>query len=117
MATSTKKPATKRQAAKADDGVQKKPLTVAQAAEQWAAATGEIERQKALIGEAAPVLVKHFEKTGRRTYKDLIAYVQAPARTILDQPKVKEFLGARLPEFQKRSTPKPSLSLLEKPEK
>lgn len=93
--------------------VTKSKLTVAAAAEQWEAAKRELERQKALLDEAAPVLLEHFEKTGRKTYKDRVALVQGPARTILDQSKVREFLGARLAEFQKKSLPKPSLSLLE----
>lgn len=94
--------------------VQKSKLSVAEAADQWVAAKREMARQKALIDEAAPVLLKHFEKTGKRTYKDLIALVQGPARTILDQQKVREFLGARLSEFQTQSVPRPSLSLLVK---
>lgn len=93
--------------------VTKKKLTLAQAAEQWLEADREIARLKALKDEAAPVVLAHFEKSGRKTYKDLIALVQAPARTILDQTAVKEFLGPRLGEFQKRVTPKPSLSRLE----
>ena len=92
--------------------VTKSKLTVAEAATQWERAKLEIERQKPLLEEAAPVLLAHFEKTGRSTYKDRIAVTTNPPKLLLDQPKVREFLGARLPEFQKRTEPSKSLSLL-----
>lgn len=92
----------------------KRKLTLAEAADQWEQADREIERLQALRKEAAPVLLEHFEKTGRRTYKERIAVRQGADRTILDQSAVKAFLGARLPEFQTRSTPSPSLTRLQK---
>ncbi|MEA2255572.1 MAG: hypothetical protein QOG35_1617 [Solirubrobacteraceae bacterium] len=94
--------------------VTKKKLSVAQAADQWEAAKRAIEKQKALLEEAAPILKAHLEKTGRKTYKDRIALITTPAKLILDQPKVREFLGKRLGEFQKRTEPSTSLTLLEK---
>lgn len=88
----------------------KKKLSLAEAADQWEAAKREIGRQKPLLEEAAEVLEAHFEKTGRTTYKDRIALTTG-ARTVLDQPGVRAFLGSRLGEFQKRITFK-SLTLL-----
>lgn len=92
--------------------VTKKKLTVTDAAKQWVAAKKAENEAKALLKEAAPVLLAHFEKTGKKTYKDLVGVSQGPPRTILDQDAVKEFLGARLTEFQTTSTPRPSLFLL-----
>jgi hypothetical protein len=90
--------------------LQKRKLTLAEAADQWEAAKREIERQKPLLEEAAAVLLAHFEKTGRRTLKDRIA-LSVSSRLVLEQDKVREFLGARLGEFQKRIQVR-SLSLL-----
>jgi 3-oxoacyl-ACP reductase-like protein len=96
--------------------VTKKPLSLAQAADQWEKAKRTIDRQKPLLEEAAEVLKEHFEKTGKTTYKDRIALVTGAARLVLDQAKVRVYLGKRLPEFQKRTEPSKSLTLLE-PEK
>lgn len=94
--------------------VTKKKLSVAQAADQWERATLEMDRLKPLREEAAAVLKEHLEKTGKKTYKDRIALVTSPAKLILDQAKVREFLGKRLGEFQKRTAPSTSLTLLKK---
>jgi hypothetical protein len=94
--------------------VTKRKLTLADAADQWEQADREIERLQALRKEAAPVLLEHFERTGRHSYKDRIALRQGADRTILDQNAVKEFLGQRLTEFQTRVSPRPSLSRLQK---
>ncbi len=90
----------------------KRKLTLAEAAEQWENAKREIDRLKPLLEEAAPVLFDHFDRTGRATYRDRIALVTRGGSLVLDQPKVREFLGARLGEFQKRTEPSRSLSLL-----
>lgn len=92
--------------------VSKRKLTLTEAAEQWEHAKREIDRLKPLLEEAAPVLLAHFEKTGRSTYRDRIALTVGSARLVLDQAKVREFLGERLKEFQKRTEPSRSLSLL-----
>jgi hypothetical protein len=89
-------------------------LTVAEAADQWENADREIERLQALKKQAAPVLLDYFERTKRTAYKKRIALTRSASRTILDQAKVKAFLGDRLADFQTRSTPKPSLTRLEK---
>jgi hypothetical protein len=94
----------------------KRRLTIAEAAAQWEAAKVEVERQRALIDEAAPVLLAHFERTGRMTYRDRIALVISGGALVLDQPKVREFLGARLHEFQKRTARSHSLRLLSEPD-
>jgi hypothetical protein len=73
-----------------------------------------MDKTKPLLEEAADVLKEHFEKTGRTTYKDRIALVVNPAKTVLDQAKVRVFLGKRLPEFQKETAPSKSLTLLPK---
>jgi hypothetical protein len=89
-------------------------LTVAQAADQWEHADREIERLEAERDAAKPVLLDYFERTGRRSYKDRIALRQGADRTILDQGAVKTFLGDQLARFQKRVTPRPSLTRLHK---
>jgi hypothetical protein len=110
----TPKPRTKRAAPAAAPRVTKRELTLTEAADQWEKADREIERLQALRKEAAPVLLAHFEKTGRRAYKDRIALRQGADRTILDQEKVKEYLGEQLERFQTRVSPKPSLTRLQR---
>jgi hypothetical protein len=68
---------------------------------------------KPQLEEARAVLLEHFEKTGRTTYKGKIALVTGAAKLVLDQAKVREFLGKRLGEFQKRTEPSKSLTLLD----
>ena len=104
-ATATRKPPTPRT-------LQKRKLTLAEAADQWEKAKRETARQKALLDEAAPVLLSHFEKTGRSTYKDRIAREPTGGSLVLDQPKVREFLGKRLVDFQKLTERGWSLKLL-----
>lgn len=90
--------------------VTKKKLTVTEAADQWERCKREADLLKPQLEEAAAVLLEHFERTGRSTYKDRIVLTRG-SRTVLDQAKVREFLGRRLHEFQKLITTK-SLSLL-----
>lgn len=92
--------------------VTKSKLTLAEAADQWERSKREIDRLKPLLEEAAPVLLEHFERTGRSTYRDRIAVSTRGGSLVLDQARVREFLGKRLPEFQKRTEPSKSLSLL-----
>lgn len=94
------------------DRVQKRKLTLSEAADQWEQAKREIDRLKPLLEEAAPVLLAHFEKTGRSTYRDRIALTLGASKLVLDQAKVREFLGEKLSQFQKRTEPSRSLSLL-----
>lgn len=94
------------------DRVSKRKLTLTEAAEQWENSKREIDRLKPLLEEAAPVLLEHFERTGKATYRDRIAVVTRGGGLILNQPKVREFLGTRLPEFQKRTETGRSLTLL-----
>ncbi len=90
----------------------KAKLTLAQAADQWEDSKREIDRHKALLEEAAPVLLAYFERSNRATYRDRIARKATGGTLILDQPKVREFLGKRLVEFQKRTERGWTLSLL-----
>lgn len=90
--------------------VSKKKLTVAEAAEQWERCKRAIAELEPQLEEAAAVLTEHFERTGRSTYRDRIAYTSW-SRTILDQPKVREFLGGQLKDFQRRISGK-TLQLL-----
>jgi hypothetical protein len=94
------------------DRVTKRKLTLAEAADQWENSKREIQRLKPLLEEASPVLLEHFERTGKATYRDRIALSTTPSKLLLDQAKVREFLGTRLPEFQRRTEPSRSLSLL-----
>lgn len=87
----------------------KKSLTLAQAEEQWVASHLEGRRQKALNEEAAEILHKHFDRTGRASYKRVGR--SELSRQVLDQSKVRAFLGERLADFQKRVVAR-SLSLL-----
>jgi hypothetical protein len=92
--------------------ISKRKLTLAEAADQWQSAKREIDRLKPLLEEAAPVLLAHFEKTGRSSYKDRIALTIGASKLVLDQPKIREFLAERLGEFQKKTAPSRSLTLL-----
>jgi hypothetical protein len=94
------------------DRVSKRKLTLSEAAEQWEHAKREIDRLKPLLEEAAPVLLAHFERTGRSTYRDRIALTLGASKLVLDQAKVREYLGEKLSNFQKRTEPSRSLSLL-----
>ena len=73
--------------------ISKRKLTLAEAADQWEGAKRQMDRLKPLLEEAAPVLLEHFERTGRSTYKDRIAVVTRGGSLVLDQPKVREFLA------------------------
>lgn len=92
--------------------LQKRKLTLSEAATQWVEAKREIDRQKALLEEAAGPLLAHFEKTGRGSYRDLIGWSWSGGGLVLDQAKVREFLGERLTDFQKRAGRSRSLKLL-----
>lgn len=94
----------------------KRTLTLAEAATQWERAKLEIERQKPLLEEAAAVLLKHFERTGNPGYKNRIGWKWNGGSLILDQAKVRAFLGAKLGEFQRRTERSRSLVLLGKDE-
>ena len=78
-------------------------LTIARAIDQWEQTTLAIEGLTVLRKEAAEVLLAHAEKTGRRTYKDRIAVVSSGGSVVLDQARLRQFLGARLVDFQTRS--------------
>jgi hypothetical protein len=92
--------------------VTKKKLTVAEAAETWERLKREQDAAKPQLEEAAAVLKEHFERTGRTSYKGRIGIVTVAGRLVLNQAKVREFLGAKLPDFQKRTEPSKSLTLL-----
>jgi hypothetical protein len=92
--------------------LQKRKLTLGEAADQWEKAKREIERNKGPLEEAAGVLLAHFEKTGRPGYKDRIGWTWTGGGLVLDQAAVRELLGERLPEYQHRSKRSRSLRLL-----
>jgi urease gamma subunit len=98
---------------KTAERVTKKKLTVAEAADQWVSCKRQMDALKPQLEEAAAVLHAHFEKTGRTSYKGIVALVTNAGRLVMDQAKVREFLGKRLPEFQKRTEPSKSLTLLD----
>jgi hypothetical protein len=86
-------------------------LTLAQAAAQWTSATEIIDEQKLLRDQAAKVLLEHFEKTGNPSYKR-VGWRMTAASTILDQAKVKDYLGDKLSDFQRKTVPSMVLQLL-----
>jgi hypothetical protein len=90
-----------------------KKLTVDQAGEQWVKAKKAIEAAGPKLEEAEEVLLAHFERSGKKTWRDQIVLTMTTSRKILDQDKVKKFLGPKLPKFMKRTKPNPKLSLLE----
>jgi hypothetical protein len=92
--------------------VSKRSLTLREAADQWATCRQEMDRLKPLLDESAAVLLDHFAKTKKRTYGDRIVLVISAPKLVLDQARVREFLADRLPQFQKRTEPSRSLSLL-----
>ncbi len=92
--------------------ISKTALTVAQAADVWEDARRETDRLKPILEESAAVLLEHFQRTGRATYKDRIAVVSVAPKLVLDQAKVREFLAERLGDFQRRTEPGRSLTLL-----
>lgn len=91
-------PATEAKAPPARAAVKK--LTLTDAVDQWERTTLAMEGLKGLRDEAAKVLLAHAEKTGKRAYKDRIAVVQSGGSVVLDQAKVREYLGAKLSDFQ-----------------
>jgi hypothetical protein len=62
--------------------------------------------------EAAAVLLAHAEKTCKRTYKDRVAVVQTGGSLVLNQAAVRDYLGAKLADFQTRTKLGWSLKLL-----
>lgn len=85
-------------------------MTLAEAADQWEDTKRKIDELKPQLEQAAEVLKEHFKKTGRNTYKDRISYSEG-SRVVLDQEKVRAYLGKKLGTFQKRIKTS-SLSLL-----
>lgn len=92
--------------------LQKRELTLAEAAEQWIRAKRMMNRAKPLLEEAAPILLTHFERTGKESYEERIGWNWSGGGVVLDQPKVRAFLGAQLAKFQKRASRSRSLTLL-----
>jgi hypothetical protein len=91
--------------------ISKTKLTLTQAEEQWVTAKTEIARHEALRDEAAAVLLGHFEKTGKPSFKR-VGWKWNGGQLILDQPKVREFLGDKLSRYQKRTDRSRGLQLL-----
>jgi len=75
-------------------------MSLAEAADIFVETTPAIKELEAQRGTAKQVLLEHFRKTGRHSYKGRIGYSRS-LRTVLDQEKVKRELGRRLPKFQK----------------
>jgi hypothetical protein len=92
--------------------VSKRSLTLAEAGDQWITCRQEMDRLKPLLEESAAVLLDHFAKTKKRTYRDRIILVIGAPKLVLDQGKVRCFLAERLGEFQKKTAPTRSLTLL-----
>jgi hypothetical protein len=80
--------------------------------QQWAECTLAIQGLTILRSEAAKVLLDKAAKTGRRTFSDRIAVVQTGGSLVLDQAKVRDYLGSKLADFQVRTRLGWSLKLL-----
>ena len=93
--------------------VTKRKLSPGQAAEQWEKAERDIAKAKALREEAEPIVLEHMVKKDLTTFKGVLLTETSP-RTILDQAKVREFLGKKLADFQTRTEAKKKLALLKK---
>lgn len=94
----------------------KKELTLTEAVAQWKDAKRAIDEAKPLLEEAAPIILEYLLGKKLNKYRG-IGLSYSSAKLILDQPKIREYLGSSLKDFQKRTTPSPSLTLLEKPKK
>lgn len=92
--------------------LQRKRMSVAQAAEHYRECKRAIDGLTPLLDEAKGVLLDYFERTGRAGYKDTIGWQWTGGGLILNQAKVREELGDRLPDFQTRAKRSRSLTLL-----
>lgn len=111
-ATAIRKPPTPKR-------LQKRKLTIAQAADLYELTTAKLAKLaeqaapvKAEQAEAEEVMLAHFDRTEKAAYKDRIGWKWTGGSLILDQDKAKKFLGERLGEFMTRSKRKRSLTLL-----
>lgn len=74
-------------------------MTVAEAAEQWLKAKKAAKAAEAQMAPAKKVLLDHFRKTGRATYKDLVAYSRT-TYTGVDLDAVRAELGKKMDRFE-----------------
>ena len=74
-------------------------MTVAEAAEQWLAAKKAKKAAETKLAPAEKVLKEHFRKTGRATYKDLVAYSKT-TYTGIDLDAVRAELGKKIERFE-----------------
>jgi hypothetical protein len=102
--------------------LQKRKLTLPEAADQYERADdaliklGEkVATLEAERDEAEEVLLAHFDKTENAHYRHRIGWEWTPTRLILDQAKVKKFLGEQLRKYQKRTESKRKLTRLTPP--
>ncbi len=76
-----------------------KSMTVAEAAEQWLAAKRDAKAAEARLAPAKRVLLEHFRKTERSTYKDLIAYSRTTYSGV-DLEALRAELGKKIERFE-----------------
>ena len=88
-----------------------------EAMDRWEHARRESDRLRGVLAETAAVVDGYFERTGRLTYEDRILRARTGGTLVLDQPKVREHLGARLDEFQMRTKLGWTLKLLGEPDR
>lgn len=99
--------------------VRKRELTASEARDQYLRAYDAIAEHKPLLDEAAAVLKPHCKKLKTKTVREPGAGGRAiklevrAGGIILDQPKVKTFLGQRLKEFTKRGNQSERLVVVE----
>lgn len=81
--------------------VTKRQLTKPEAAAQWLAAKKKLAKAKTDLEEAEAVLKPYLARLKSRVYKGvrLVSF----ERTVLDQEKVRGYLGKQLPKFQKQA--------------
>ena len=78
-------------------------MTVADAAKVFETEKRRRAKAEPQFDAAKEVLKAHFRKSGRKTYKDTIAY-GTQKRRVLDQGALKDELGERFDSFKKPTT-------------
>jgi hypothetical protein len=90
--------------------IKKRPLGIVAAEKQYVDAEVEIKKQKARQKEAGAAIEEYLDKACKDEYKR-VERVTAQATEVLDQDKVKAFLGAKVKKYLKWTDPQPRLKV------